>query len=326
MPKKSQNILVTGGAGFIGSMVVPALVARGHKITVIDRLDFGNNIQGVMSKIKFIQGDAFDITPNELENVDIIIHLAGLSNDPMADFRPRDNFIQNTGLTAHVVHLAKKYKIPRFIFASTQSVYGISSQEDTKETDPLNASFPYGLSKIQGELIVNHAASENFRPVILRQSTICGWAPRVRLDLVVNTMTKNGVINKKIVVGNPHVWRPLIHIRDLVPVYIKAVEDVSIAGTFNVSTGNYTLPQIASQVQTALKKKGIEVDIEINNNPDPRSYRMNADLAIKHLGLKKKFEIQDAVFELLDNLGGPKSKEWHNKAYVNFEMYKKKFL
>lgn len=326
MTKNPQNILITGGAGFIGSMVVPALVEHGHKVTVIDRLDFGNNIEAVMSKIKFIQADAFDINPKELEGIDIVIHLAGLSNDPMAEFRPRDNFIQNTGLTAYIVYLAKKYNVPRFIFASTQSVYGISNQEDTKETDPLNATFPYGLSKIQGELIVNNAISETFRPLILRQSTICGWAPRVRLDLVINTMTKNGVVNKKIVVGNPHVWRPLIDIRDLVPVYINAVENRNISGTYNVSTGNYTLPQMANEVQSALKEKGIEVSIEIKNNPDPRSYRMNADRAVKDLGLKKNHAIKDAVFALIEHLGGPESSEWQNPDYVNFEIYKKQFL
>ena len=326
MPKKAQKILITGGAGFIGSMVVPALVERGHDVTVIDRLDFGNNIESVMNRIKFIHADAFDISPKELENVDVLIHFAGLSNDPMADFRPRDNFIQNTGLTAHLVHLAKKYNVPRFVFASTQSVYGISTDEDTKESAELKASFPYGLSKIQGEMIINSAASDTFRPVILRQSTICGWAPRVRLDLVINTMTKSGVIHKKIVVGNADVWRPLIHIRDLVPVYVTVVENPEISGTFNVSTGNYTLPQMAAEVQSALKEKGMDVAIEIHNNPDPRSYRMNADLAVKHLGLKKKFDIKDAVFELLEKLGDSSSKEWHNKSYVNFEIYKQKFL
>jgi nucleoside-diphosphate-sugar epimerase len=258
-----MNILVTGGAGYIGSVLVPTLVEEGHTVTVIDKLTFGNNLKDLPG-FTLIDQDILDIKPDWLDGMDAVIHLAGISNDPMANFRPRDNYINNSALTGLLVYFCKQKGIKRFIFGSTCSIYGFSADTLVDESTPVSPSFPYGLSKVQAEFAINSAADQNFRPIIFRQATVYGWAPRMRFDLVVNTMTKFGVCNGKISVHNPKLWRPLIHVRDLVSAYLlalKASDDVS--GTFNVASHNYSILEIGQEVQNALETRGIPCDLEI---------------------------------------------------------------
>ena len=294
-----MNILVTGGAGYIGSVLVPTLVREGHTVTVVDKLTFGNNLKD-LSGFTLYDQDVLDIKPDWLDGIDAVIHLAGLSNDPMANFRPRDNYINNTALTGLLVYFCKQKGIKRFIFGSTCSIYGFSSENMVDEQTPASPSFPYGLSKVQAEFAINCSADENFKPIIFRQATVYGWAPRMRFDLVVNTMTKYGVCKGKITVHNPKLWRPLIHVRDLVNAYLlalKAPEEIS--GTFNVASKNYTILEIGQEVQQALAANDIPCDLEILSQEDPRSYRVNSDMVRTTLGYNPKIEIAEGVEEIL---------------------------
>lgn len=321
-----MNILVTGGAGYIGSVLVPQLVADGHQVTVVDKLTFGNNLKD-LSGFTLHDRDVLDIEPDWLDGVEAVIHLAGISNDPMANFRPRDNFIHNSALTGLLVYFCKKKKIKRFIFGSTCSIYGFSSEAMVDEQSLVAPSFPYGLSKQQSEFAITSAADENFRPIIFRQATVFGWAPRMRFDLVVNTMTKYGVCHGKITVNNPNLWRPLVHVRDLANAYrlaINAPEEVS--GVFNVAAKNYTILEIGQEVQQALGAQQIPCSLEILNQEDPRSYRVNSDKAYETFGFQPKIGIAEGVEEIVRKIGDARQPQWNNPWFINAEVYRKKII
>ena len=287
---------------------------------------FGNNLKDEEG-FTIYDRDALDIDPNWLEGADAIIHLAGLSNDPMANFRPRDNYIYNSALSSLLVFLCKQKRIKRFIFGSSCSIYGFSTTQKMNEESPLSPSFPYGLSKMQAEYALNSSADENFKPIIFRQATVHGWAPRMRFDLVVNTMTKYGVCYGKITVTNPKLWRPLIHIRDLVEAYILALKaPEGVSGAFNIAGDNYTVLNIAEEVQSALAANGFKCDLDILNVDEPRSYQVENEKAESVLGFKAKIGIRESVEELLKYMENKSQAEWENPWYINAEVYRKKIL
>jgi nucleoside-diphosphate-sugar epimerase len=171
------------------------------------------------------------------------------------------------------------------------------------------------------------AADDNFRPIILRQATVYGWAPRMRFDLVVNTMTKYGVCGGKITINSPHLWRPLVHIRDLVDLYLQLLKmPDDIAGTFNVLSNNYTILQIGKEVRQALLENNITCELELQDLPDPRSYRLNGEKARKMLGFTPKMDIRHGVQEILDKVGDASQPAWTNQLFINAEVYRKKIL
>lgn len=321
-----MKILVTGGAGYIGSVLVPTLVKEGHTVTVVDKLTFGNNLKN-LSGFTLHEHDVLDIKPDWLDGMDAVIHLAGLSNDPMANFRPRDNYINNSALTGLLVYFCKQKGIRRFIFGSTCSIYGFSSERLVDEQSPVSPQFPYGLSKVQAEFAINCSADENFRPIIFRQATVYGWAPRMRFDLVVNTMTKHGVCNRKITVHNPNLWRPLIHVRDLANAYLLALKAPDeITGTFNIASRNYSILEIGQEVRQALERKTIPCDLEVLEQEDPRSYRVSSEAARTVLGFTPAIGIADAVEELVEKIGDAQQPAWNNPWFINAEVYRKKII
>ncbi len=321
-----MKILVTGGAGYIGSVLVPLLVQEGHKVTVIDKLTFGNNLKD-QSGFTLHERDVLDIEPDWLDGVDVVIHLAGISNDPMANFRPRDNFINNSALTGLLTYFCKQKGIKRLIFGSTCSIYGFSSDKMVDEQSLVAPSFPYGLSKQQAEFAISAAADDKFRPIIFRQATVFGWAPRMRFDLVVNTMTKYGVCHGKITVNNPHLWRPLVHVRDLANAYLQAIKAPDeVSGVFNVAAQNYTILEIGLEVQKSLAANNICCELEVLEQEDPRSYRVSSEKFTKTLGFQPQVSIAEGVEEIIRNIGNAKQPQWHSPWFINAEVYRKKIL
>jgi nucleoside-diphosphate-sugar epimerase len=321
-----MNILVTGGAGYIGSVLVPRLVGEGHAVTVVDKLTFGNNLKSVTG-FTLHERDILDLEPEWLDGVDAVIHLAGISNDPMANFRPRDNYIHNSALTGLLVYICKQKKIRRFIFGSTCSIYGFSSDTMVDEETPVSPSFPYGLSKQQAEFAILSAADDGFRPIIFRQATVFGWAPRMRFDLVVNTMTKYGVCHGKISVNNPSLWRPLVHVRDLADAYVRALDAPDeTSGVFNIAAANHTILEIGREVQEALRAEDIRCELEVLNQEDPRSYRVSNRKAAEDLGFQPSVSIAEGVAEILKRTGDARQPCWHNPWFINAEVYRKKIL
>jgi nucleoside-diphosphate-sugar epimerase len=302
-----MKILIGGGAGYIGSRLIPELIKLGHQVTVIDLLWFGNNLP---KKVKVIKKDLFNTSAKDMNGYEQFIFLAGFSNDPMAEYSPAKNFIYNAALPAYLTFEAKKAGIKRFIYASSGSVYGYAAHKFYSEKDPLTSVYPYGISKLQGEQGTLHQQDKNFSVIGLRKGTVSGWSPRMRFDLIVNTMFKSAMLHNKITVNNPKIWRPILDIRDAVSAYIKAVNaDYSVNGIFNIASGNYTVAEVATAVQSELSKlANRKISIETKNIKDFRNYRVTIAKAKKVLGFKPKYNLEDTVRDILH----------HQKEYGNF--------
>ena len=241
-----MKILVAGGAGYISSVMIPKLVERGYDVTVVDLLWFGNHLPKM---VKVIKKDIFDINAKELEGFNQVIFMAGLSNDPMAEFSPKVNFIQNASAPAYLAYISKEAKVKRFIYAGSCSVYGYAITELYDEEAPAISNYPYGISKLQGEAAALQLQDENFSVIAFRQGTVSGFSPRMRLDLIVNTMFKFAMDKNQIIVNNPSIWRPILSVKDAASAYVRAVEaNYDISGIFNIASGNYTVGEVADLV------------------------------------------------------------------------------
>ena len=174
----------------------------------------------------------------------------------MAEFSPSKNFVFNAAAPAYLAYIAKKAKVRRFVYACSCSVYGYTVDELYDETRPAVSSYPYGISKLQGEQAALQLADENFSVISLRKGTVSGYSPRMRLDLIVNTMFKSALRDGVITVNNPAIWRPILSIQDASSAYIRAVEaSPSISGIFNIASGNYTVGEVADLVKLALEQQ-----------------------------------------------------------------------
>src|SRR3989344_4298451 len=190
---KKKNILIAGGAGYIGTRLSAELIKRGYSVTVLDLLWFGNYLP---SKVTVVKKNIFEVDEKFVGQFDRIIFLAGLSNDPMAEYSPALNFIYNASSPSYLAYIAKKDGVPRFIYASSCSVYGNSGDKISKEDLPARSLYPYGLSKLQGEFAAEALADKNFSVICLRQGTVSGFSPRMRFDLIVNTMYMKAATEK----------------------------------------------------------------------------------------------------------------------------------
>ncbi|HUM48253.1 MAG TPA: SDR family oxidoreductase, partial [Chitinophagales bacterium] len=241
-----MKILIAGGAGYIGSALIPKILDRGYQVDVVDLLWFGNNLP---KEVKVIQKDIFDLTEKELEGYDEVVFLAGLSNDPMAEFSPAKNFVSNASSPAYLAYIAKRAGVKRFIYAGSCSVYGYTVNELYDESSPAVSNYPYGISKLQGEQAVIQMSDKNFSVIAFRQGTVSGYSPRMRLDLIVNTMFKTAVSTGEIIINNPSIWRPILALQDATSAYIRAIESATeISGIFNIASGNYTVGEVADFV------------------------------------------------------------------------------
>jgi len=315
----SNRILIAGGAGYIGTRLSNTLIADGYDVTVVDLLWFGNYLD---KKVNLIQEDIKNLTIKDLEPYDVVIFMAGLSNDPMANFDPAGNFIENGAVPAYLAYLSKQANVQRFIYASSCSIYGFTNNEVMDERSASSPQYPYGISKLQGETAILGMEDDNFRPISLRKGTVGGWSPRLRFDLVVNTMTKFALTEGRIVVHNPELWRPLVDIRDVVQAYIKSIEsELDVTGIFNVGNGNYKIGFLAKEIQEELKKDDINVEIETLYREDVRNYLADAKKAKHILGFEPKYSPKDSVRELLNNIS-VNDLNFNDKRYYNIEMFK----
>lgn len=316
----SMKILIAGGAGYVGSALVPKLQERGYEVDVLDLLWFGNHLP---AGTKIIEKDIFDLHQDDISVYEQVIFLAGLSNDPMAEFSPAKNFIFNASAPSYLAYIAKLAGIKKFIYAGSCSVYGYTINELYDETSPAVSSYPYGISKLQGEQAVLQMADEKFSVICFRKGTVSGYSPRMRLDLIVNTMLKTALQSGEIVVNNPSIWRPILSIEDAVSGYIRAVESAEgITGIFNLSSGNYTVGEVADFVKEAVEKKlGKKVRLNIKNVKDFRNYKVSNEKAINILSFKPKHDVPAILNHLIDNLD--KFKDFDNPDYYNIRVFKK---
>ena len=316
-----MKILVAGGAGYIGSALVPALLEHGYEVDVIDLLWFGNHLP---AEVKLVQRDLFECTQRDFEGYDQVIFLAGLSNDPMAEFNPAKNFIDNAALPAYLAFQARKARVKRYIYASSCSVYGYTVNELYDEESPVVCAYPYGISKLQGERGVFQMCDDcNFSVISLRQGTICGYSPRMRFDLIVNTMFKTALSEGVVTVSNPSIWRPIFDIRDTVNAYLRAVQaDYSISGVFNVASGNYTVGQVADLVKEEVEQlTGKKIKLNIRNIQDFRNYKVTWEKAKTVLSFMPKYNIGDIIDNLYKHL--EEYDDFSADAYTNIATFEK---
>jgi nucleoside-diphosphate-sugar epimerase len=320
-----MRILVAGGAGFIGSTLVPMLQDYGYEVTVADLLWFGNHLP---AGTDLIERDLFRFTAADIARFDQVIFLAGLSNDPMAEYSPAKNFIDNGALPSYLAFIAKKAGVRRFVYASSCSLYGYTVNELYDEDSPVTCSYPYGISKLQGERGVLQIADEDFSAIALRQGTVCGYSPRMRFDLIVNTMYKSAVLEGCITVNNPSIWRPLLDVRDTCAAFVRAVQaDYSISGAFNVAYDNFTVGQVADYVRDEVESlTGEHVRVAIQDIQDFRNYKVTCAKAKTYLGFQPKYgvpEMTRRIHEHREEYGAFDAEEFYNiQTFRNLDASK----
>ena len=314
-----MKILIAGGAGYVGSVLIPKLLDRGYQVAVVDLFWFGNHLP---PDVEIVSKDIFDLAASDLKEYEQVVFLAGLSNDPMAEYSPAKNFIYNAAAPAYLAYIAKKAKVRRYIYASSCSVYGYTDNELFDEDRPVSSSYPYGISKLQGEQAVMNLSDETFSVIALRKGTVCGYSPRMRLDLIVNTMFKTAVSDRQITVNNPSIWRPILSIQDAANAYIRAVEaSQGISGMFNIASGNYTVGEVSDLVRAAVEEHmGISVKLTIKHLEDYRNYKVSIRKAENVLSFHADHDVKAIVRNLVEHL--EEFQDWDNPLYYNIRVLK----
>jgi nucleoside-diphosphate-sugar epimerase len=313
------KLLIAGGAGYVGSTLIPKLLDRGYKVDVVDLFWFGNHLP---RQVGILNKDIFQLAVDDLAAYDQVVFLAGLSNDPMAEYSPNKNFIFNAAAPAYLAYIAKLAKVRRFVYASSCSVYGYTENDLYDESSPASSNYPYGISKLQGEQAVMQLMSDEFSVISLRKGTISGYSPRMRLDLIINTMFKYAMREHTITVNNPAIWRPILSIEDAATGYIRAIEaNERISGIFNLASGNYTVGEVADLVKAAMEERlNIRVKLNIKHIDDFRNYKVSTDKAANVLSFHPVGNIKSIVDNLIGNVD--KFSDWDNPAYFNIQCFR----
>ncbi len=314
-----KKLFIAGGAGYIGTRMCNELCNQ-YDITVCDLFWFGDNLN---PKIKKIKKDIKQLTVTDLSGFDVVLFLGGLSNDPMAMYRPDINFIENSAVPTYLAFIAKEAGIKKFICASSCSVYGYTKNKTLTENSNVKPSFAYGISKLQCERGIMILENDNFKPILFRKGTVGGWSSKMRFDLVINTMLMTALTKNKITVNSPNLWRPLIDIRDVIQGYKKAIEcDDSISGVFNLSGGNYTIGKLGQLIHKKLTKLGYDIELELLDIQDFRNYKVNIDKISDSLNFMPLHKPIDTINEILKNIDID-SYDFNNEQYYNIKTFKK---
>jgi len=322
---KLWNVLVTGGAGYVGSVLVPKLIAEGHKVTVLDLYLYGDDLFDALKgnpNLRQVKGDLRDpaVVADALKGCDAVIHLACISNDPSYDLDPNLGKSINYDAFRPLVRAAKAAGVKRFIYASSSSVYGVKDEAEVTEDLSLEPLTDYSKFKALCEQELLEEREPGFVVCTIRPSTVCGYAPRQRLDVVVNIFTNQAFHNGKIrVTGGPQ-KRPNIHIEDMCRVYLHLLqqEDDKIDGKiWNAGDTNYPISELAAIVK---KVVGQHVEIEMFPTNDPRSYHVSGKKIRDEIGFELKYTIEDAVQGLVEAFkDGRLSDPLNNPIYFNIK-------
>ncbi len=303
--RKSRRVLVTGGAGYVGSNLVPKLLAAGYEVTVFDLYLYGDealaNVRG-NPNLTEVHGDLRDpvAVRHAMGGADTVIHLACISNDPSFELNPDLGKSINFDCFPDLVAASKEAGVSRFIYASSSSVYGVKKEEQVTENLSLEPLTDYSKFKAMCEEVLLDAREPGFEVLVLRPATVCGYAPRLRLDLSVNIMTNHAKHNRLIRVFGGSQVRPNIHIEDMTDLYVQTLSFPAqkIDGKiYNAGYYNMTISEIA---ETARNVVGPDVAIRVEPTNDLRSYRINSDLIRRELGFSAKRDISSAVADLCD--------------------------
>lgn len=320
-----RNVLVTGGAGYVGSVLVPKLLQKGYQVKVIDWFIYGDTLPKHKKLIK-IKGDIRDKKKikESLRSSDAVLHLASISNDPSFELNPSLGKSVNYDATKLIADMAKKSGVSRFVFASTSSVYGVKTEKEVTEDLPLEPLTDYSKYKAISEPYLLNKNDNNFSVLVLRPATVCGYSPRMRLDLTVNILTIQALVNKKMTIFGGSQLRPNIHIEDMTDLYLKTLEypKDKIAGKiFNAGYENYSVITIAEKIKRVLKDKKIKIEVSPTN--DLRSYKIGSKKIKEELGFVAKKSVEEAILDIKKAYEeGLITDPLHNESYYNIKTMK----
>jgi len=288
-----MHILVTGGCGYIGSVLTPKLLSHGHKVTVVDIMWFGKFLPE-HNNLKVIQQDIRNVEAIPMEGIDAIIHLANIANDPCGDLNAKLSWEVNVLATMGLVEKAIAHKVKQFILSSSGSVYGVKEEPKVTEDLPLVPISDYNKTKMISERVLL-SYKDQITVQCIRPATVCGYSPRMRLDLSVNMLTIQALANGKITVYGGDQTRPNIHIQDITDVFIHFLNLGDKApGVYNAGFENISIFDIAKRVT-----EHVPAEIVVSESNDPRSYRLNADKLLS-TGFKPRFKVADGIREIIE--------------------------
>ncbi|MFN8556273.1 MAG: NAD(P)-dependent oxidoreductase [Dehalococcoidia bacterium] len=301
-----MHVLVTGGAGYIGSVLAPKLLARGHTVRVLDRLFWGVPAFAGAPGVEVVNADVRRMPAGVLDGIDAVVHLAGFSNDPMSDYNPAANWEMNVTATETLARLCLRQGVRRFVFGSSCSVYdgSVAAGELADESASVAPRGAYATSKYAAERILLEAAGAGLEPVLLRQATVFGCSPRMRFDLMVNSFVKDALLCGRLFVhGGGWMRRPLVSVGDLADVHVACLEAprAAVAGEiFNVVQGNYRVRDVAEQVAALLAGAGLPVELlDAPVPPIVRDYGSAGDKLRKRLPVRLTVSPREGVAELI---------------------------
>lgn len=305
-------VLVTGGAGYIGCVLLPLLLERGYRVRVHDKFYFGDEgLAPVREAIEMVTGDLRTFDRHCLEDCFAVVDLGGLSNDPTANFNPVANYSINTVATEILMDACKSRGIERFTFASSASLYdrGLGAEDILQDEDsPINPIAPYSTSNYESERLLFHDMPKGFSPCSLRQGTVYGYSPRMRYDLVVNTFFKDALIKGEVTCHNGgEMWRPLVDVMDVALAHIACLEAPinKVRGqVFNLVFRNYRILELAHYVVHCLKDtREVKINVEYSDRPN-RSYRISGDKITRMLGWRPTISVQESLKTVAQNVIG----------------------
>jgi len=311
-----MKILVTGGCGYKGHVLVPKLLDRGYEVIVFDLQWFGNYLKP-HENLSIVKGDVCDIESIPLDGVDCIIHLSSIANDPCGDLDPKLTWEVSALATMQLADRAKRVGVQRFIYASSGSVYGIKEELQVTEDLELKPISEYNKTKMVGERVLL-SYQENMVVQIVRPATVCGYSPRMRLDVSVNLLTMQALSKGKITVFGGDQVRPNIHIDDITDLYLHLIDHPELRGVYNAGFQNISIMDIAKMVS-----KNISAEITVTPSNDPRSYRINSDKLLAS-GFKPKKTVEDAIQEIIQKYRAGELKD--EDCFYNLKWMEKTVL
>ena len=308
-----MNILLTGGCGYVGTLLTQSLLDQGHTVTVVDLQWFGNFLKP-HPKLTVLREDIRNIEKLPMLGVDVVMHLANIANDPCSDLNSKLNWEVNALATMQLVERAIDHKVKQFIFASSGSVYGVKEEAEVTEELSLVPISDYNKTKMVSERVLL-SYQDRILINIIRPATLCGYSPRMRLDLSVNTLTMQALANGKITVFGGDQTRPNMHMQDMLRVYHHFLAHPKLTGIYNAGFENISILEIAQRVT-----KVVPAEIIVTPSNDPRSYRLSSKKLLA-TGFAPKFNVADAVQEVIAAFREGRLK--NDDIYYNIKTMKK---
>jgi nucleoside-diphosphate-sugar epimerase len=326
--KKFNSVLVIGGGGYVGAVLVPKLLKEGYNVKVYDLFIYTEEVFNAVKnnpKLSLIKGDVRDIAnlDKAIKGTDAIIHLACISNDPSVELNANLAKSVNLDCFRPCVQSALKNKVKRFVYASSSSVYGVKDTPNVTEDMSLEPLTDYSRFKAACEKILQEEMDDAMTTLILRPATVCGYSPRLRLDLTVNILTNHAINNKKIKVFGGDQLRPNLNIQDMTDLYVKTLvmdHDKIHNKIFNAGYENHSVMDIAKMVQNVVGK---DIPITVETTDDNRSYHVSSEKINKELGFTPKYTLIDAIKSLKDAFDKNLVKDpMNNTLYYNIKRMK----